>query len=135
VASTEELVRRSLDAWNAEDLDALLACAHPDIQVDFSANPLFPGLEEVYRGHDGVRRWWATFTEPFEFIRVEPVRLVASADRAVALLHFEARGKSSGAAVDLQLVNRWTCADGLIVLYEGVPDFEAAVSEAGLDDG
>lgn len=134
MADHVDLVQRSLEAWNAEDLDRLVACAHPEIEIDFSANPLFPGLEDVYRGHDGLRRWWADFKEPFEFIRVEPVRLVAGEDRAVGLLHFEARGKSSGVAVDLQLVNRWTYRDGLIVLYEGVPDFEQALAEAELSD-
>jgi len=49
-------IARWIAAFNARDLDAMLAWTHPD--VDF--HPLWlPGVRRTYRGHDGVRRWFA----------------------------------------------------------------------------
>lgn len=51
----ETVLRCWFDAFNARELDAMLACMHPG--VDF--HPLrLHGLASAYRGHDGVRRWF-----------------------------------------------------------------------------
>jgi SnoaL-like domain len=52
----ELIIARWIDAFNARDLDAMLAWMHP--AVDFQ--PLWlGGLRRTYRGHDGVRCWFA----------------------------------------------------------------------------
>jgi hypothetical protein len=53
---SQATVSRWVDAFNARDLDAMLTCL--DVEVDF--HPLqVAGLERSYRGHAGVRRWFA----------------------------------------------------------------------------
>jgi ketosteroid isomerase-like protein len=48
-------VSRWVDAFNARDIDRLLADLHPEIVL----HPLrFPGLAGGYHGHDGVREWF-----------------------------------------------------------------------------
>lgn len=50
----EAVVRRWFDAFNAREIDAMLAEMHP--RVDF--HPLrLHGVESSYHGHDGVRSW------------------------------------------------------------------------------
>jgi hypothetical protein len=44
-----ELIRRFYDAFNAEDLDALVATLHPAVELVTPRGPRF--------GHDGARVW------------------------------------------------------------------------------
>ena len=54
--SQEGIVTRWVDAFNARDLDRILACFAGN--VDF--HPLrLSGIAASYRGHDGVREWFA----------------------------------------------------------------------------
>ena len=50
-----ELFRRSLDAFNRGDVEAWLATIHPD--VTFA--PIRASVEGAYRGHAGIRRFFA----------------------------------------------------------------------------
>ena len=57
-AETESVVWRWVEAFNARDLDGMLACVAEDI--DF--HPLrVSGLASSYRGRDGVREWFERF--------------------------------------------------------------------------
>jgi SnoaL-like domain len=57
---SEKLVVRWVEAFNARDLTAMLACLAEE--VDF--HPLrLAGVLGCYRGHDGVREWLATLEQ------------------------------------------------------------------------
>jgi ketosteroid isomerase-like protein len=59
-----ELVRRAIAAYNRRDFDALRALNHPEIELDYSASR---GVEAgIYRGEDGVFRFYRGFFETFE---------------------------------------------------------------------
>lgn len=52
----ETVVSRWVDAFNARDVEGMLACLDPDV----SFRPLrLRGLDRSYLGHDGVQRWFA----------------------------------------------------------------------------
>src|SRR5215204_309672 len=74
----EPLLRRTYDAFNARDIDAVLAVMHPDVD--------WPNAWEGGRvhGHDAVREYW---TRQFAAIdgRVEPVGFSARDDGRVAV--------------------------------------------------
>jgi ketosteroid isomerase-like protein len=53
-----EAVRRGVQAWNADDLDAFLAELDPEVEWHPSIEPALEGGETTYRGLDGVRRAW-----------------------------------------------------------------------------
>jgi len=53
---SEMIVVRWVEAFNARDLDGMLACLAED--VDFYPLRL-NGMDGRYRGHDGVREWFA----------------------------------------------------------------------------
>jgi ketosteroid isomerase-like protein len=53
-----EAVRRGVQAWNADDLDAFLAELDPDVEWHPSIEPALEGGETTYRGHDGARKAW-----------------------------------------------------------------------------
>lgn len=52
--SRQTIVSRSVEAFNARDLDAILAGLARDVEF----HPLrLSGIAATYRGHDGVREW------------------------------------------------------------------------------
>jgi ketosteroid isomerase-like protein len=61
-----DLTYRAFQAFEDRDLDALLAMLDDDVE----AFPILSGMEGGYRGHDGIRRWWAGLTGTFpDFVR------------------------------------------------------------------
>ena len=52
-------VRRWVDAFDARDIEGMLACLDPEVRF----HPLrLNGLDGSYRGHGGVQRWFAQLT-------------------------------------------------------------------------
>ena len=131
MSSNLVLVEKALEAWNAGDLDRILELAHPEIELDFSAAQIFPGLDDVYRGHDGLRTWWHTFREPFEYLHVTAREFAEHGDRVAAAIHWEGRGAASGAVVELDFANAWAIRDGLIVRFEGHHSLDTALGAGG----
>src|SRR3954462_5247978 len=86
-----ELAQRGYAAWNADDLEALLSICHDE--VEYHTSGVFPGLEPVYPGKEGVRRWWETFHEPWSEIKVIPERIAEWRDGVAVLIRFEWTGR------------------------------------------
>ena len=64
------LVSRWVDAFNAKDLEGMLARLDPDVRF----HPLrLSGLDRSYRGHDGVQRWFVQLAR----LRYEHVIIVS----------------------------------------------------------
>jgi hypothetical protein len=58
--SSDVLVRQWVDAFNARDLDGMLARLDPEVRL----HPLrLRGLDGSYRSRDGVQRWFARLTQ------------------------------------------------------------------------
>ena len=57
--SSEATIGGWFDAFNRRDLDGMLV--RFDSAIEF--RPLrFPGIDHVYKGHDGIRHWFAAVT-------------------------------------------------------------------------
>jgi ketosteroid isomerase-like protein len=121
----DELAKRSFDAWNRDDVEAWLPTLSPDVVYHVSG--IFPGLETVYVGHDGIRDFWRAMHEPWEELRLEFEKLVSLDDgHVVAAFRFRAVGAGSGAPVDLTFSNAVRIEDGLIAeLFAGRTHNEA----------
>jgi ketosteroid isomerase-like protein len=133
-ADPVEAARRIVEAWNDDDVEACLVLVHPEAELDFRDYPFFPGLDELYVGHEGFRRWWAEVKEPFEYFHSEAKRFIREGDKVVAPVHFKARGKNSGVEVELDFANFWTFRDGLVLRFEAYPSLELALEAADLSD-
>jgi hypothetical protein len=68
-STPEATVSRWIDAVNAWDLDAMLGCLDPEVEL----HPLrLWGLVRAYRGHDGVARWFSQMlADPHRIVIVE----------------------------------------------------------------
>ncbi|MGH3043300.1 MAG: nuclear transport factor 2 family protein [Gaiellaceae bacterium] len=108
---SEELLRRTYDAFNARDLDTALALMQQD--VDWP-NAIDGGR---VRGHDAVRAYWE---RQFETIdpRVEPESIEEVEGRVVAAVHQVVRDREGTVLADQRVRNVYTVRDGLIARME-----------------
>src|SRR5438046_174594 len=72
-----ELQRRFTEAFNARDVDALIALCDPNIEI----HSTFAELGAVYHGHDGLRRWHRDFETPGRTFAWKSSRTSISASR------------------------------------------------------
>jgi ketosteroid isomerase-like protein len=62
-------VRAGYDAFNCRDLNGILALLSDDIEFRMPLDPM--GMHPVFRGRDGVTRFYARVWEGFDEIRLE----------------------------------------------------------------
>ena len=95
-----EIVRAAIEAWNRGDIDAWISAW--DERAEF--HPLCAQLEgDVYRGHDGLRRFVAEMAEEWEEVRFEVDEIRGAGEQVVALGRGRARGQTSGVERDAPL--------------------------------
>jgi ketosteroid isomerase-like protein len=125
-----ELAERGYRAWNDDDLEALLAVCHPE--VEYHTSGVFPGLEPVYRGQEGFRQWWDAFHEPWRQIKVIPERIAERPDGVAVLIRFEGTGRQ-GIETTMQFINTIEIRDRLAYRFDSEPPSEEALRKYGLD--
>jgi ketosteroid isomerase-like protein len=123
-----EIIRGLYDAANRRDAEAYLAGLAP--AIEFHLSGAFPDLDDVYRGHAGIREFNDLFIEPWEELSVEPDKIIEIDDRVLALVHFRARGRD-GIEVQLPLAHVWTMKNGLAVRMDAYSDHQKALEAAG----
>ena len=104
----EDLLRTLYRAFNARDMDTVLAALHADV---IWANGLHGGH---VRGHDGVRRYW---TRQWQTIdpHVEPLGFAQEgAGRTVVTVHQVVRDRAEKLLVDAIVQHAYVIEDGLI---------------------
>jgi steroid delta-isomerase-like uncharacterized protein len=77
--ATLDTVRRFQDAWNAHDLDGVMALMTEDCVFESTWPP--PDGERV-AGHEAMRAFWARFFEQSPAARIEVEELFGCDDRA-----------------------------------------------------
>ena len=95
----------------------MLEYVHPDFEME-----TLPGIAaepQVYRGHDGVRRWWDSFYEIMDEVTVEADEVTEiGPDRALIHFKMRARGHASGIEVTQEARAVATVRDGLTLRLE-----------------
>ena len=126
-----ELVRRTIDLWNARDIDQALEELADDCEMDWS-NSIGP-LKGIYRGREGVLKLWMSFLDAWDTVHWDPEDIIEVDDtRVVVVNHVRMRGRGSGVDVDATGVQLWTIETGKaqrIKLYQSKSD---ALKAAGL---
>ena len=109
MSEAADIVRRSFERFNANDVDGALELMDPEVQ--FHDVPEIPG-STVYRGREGIRRWWATVKDPMEELRFEFVEVTEGTEKLAVLTRAVGRGRGSGAEVDWTFTTVWGSATG-----------------------
>jgi ketosteroid isomerase-like protein len=126
-----ELTRRVYEAFNARDIEALIAYCDPSIEY----HSTFAVVGGVYHGHDGMRGWQRDYEDAWgDQIGVEAEAYFDLGEYTLAFQVLHGRGSHSGAEVALPgaLVARWR--DGLLVYAKGYADREDALSDLGVTE-
>lgn len=126
-----ELHRRALEVFNQRDLDAFLPLVHPDIEY----HPVLASISgvEVYRGYEGVRRWFADFDEVFgDDVHVEPEAFFDLGEQTLVFYTLHARGRQSGAPVAMPFAQALTWENHLTVKGVIYTDREEALRDLGV---
>lgn len=126
-----EALRRGFDAWNRGDLDEWLAGFAPEGELHTSDR--FPG-QGVYRGREGLERYWAEIHEAAEEISITVTDMRAIGDKVFVAVTAGGRGKLSGVPVEGPIWFVATFRDGLVVRTENYPEAEQALEAAGLSE-
>jgi ketosteroid isomerase-like protein len=127
--SPTEIAERGYAAWNDEDLEGMLTICHPE--AEYYSSGVFPGMDHVYRGKAGIRRWWETFHEPWREIKVIPERIAERPQGVAVLIRFEGTGRQ-GIETTMHFINTMEFRDGLIHRLDAQPASEEAIRELGL---
>jgi ketosteroid isomerase-like protein len=116
-ATDVELVQRGFDALASGGVEAMLEFVHPEFEME-----TLPGIAaepQVYRGHDGVRRWFDSFYEVMDDIAIEPLSYEEVGPGRV-LVEFKLRARGQGSGIEVEQVAKATASnrDGLLVSLE-----------------
>jgi ketosteroid isomerase-like protein len=130
-AELVERYREALEAWNNRDLVWILEQAAPDLE--FHTAGIFPGVEPVYRGREGMVEFWTTFIEePWALFRLEIDSLTeAGADRVLALITFHGTERGSGEEVTLPYAHLASFRGEQVVRIDAFDDWDTARRAAG----
>jgi ketosteroid isomerase-like protein len=130
-----EIVRRIYDAVARGDNVAPFELYAPDIEWDVRTSPpALLGLEPVYHGHEGVRRFWRDWLSAFERLDFELEELIDAGDRVLAVIHQRAVGRLSHIAFDDRVFAVWTLRDGKVARMRAYLDRDEALEAAGLSE-
>ncbi len=126
-------LERGFAAWNQLDVDGVMEVLAEDIV--WRTGGALPGIGLVYEGHEGVRRFFEEFAEPWKEISVEILDVIEDReDQIVLLTRFHARGRE-GIEVDGRFFHiyrydeRHRCREFRAYVEE---EKEGALREAGL---
>jgi uncharacterized protein len=127
-----DLARDAIGAFQRGDIEELLAYTDPDVELH---SAIVGGAEgNVYRGHDGWRRWYADSFESFEELDNQLSEFRDLDDRVVALGRVRARGRESGVELDSEMGWVFTFRDGKLIRAAGFLSQAAALEAAGLSE-
>jgi ketosteroid isomerase-like protein len=127
-----QLMRRFNDAFNARDIDAMLAICDPSIEFH-SAFAAVGGA--VYHGHDGLRRWHKDYDDAWGAeIRIASAEYFDLDQQTLTFVVLRGRGRHSRAAVEMApaQVVRWR--DGMMVYLEVYTKREDALRDLGVSE-
>ena len=125
-----ELVKRSFEAMSAWDVDGLLDLYDPDVEF----LPLTGTRVETggYRGHEGVRAYFAEARDLWDVLEPEGHEYTEIGDRVVVAGRCRVRGRHSGA--ESQPACAWVIGvrDGAIVSHRTCATYDEALEAAGV---
>jgi ketosteroid isomerase-like protein len=125
-----EIVRRVFEAVNSEDIELTLALTHPDFEVEVP--PELSAEPDVYRGVEGMRRYWQSFREAMDEIRFRAEQLWDAGDSVVVAMIVTAKGRQTAIAVEQRPVTVWRMRDGKVVRITIFTSLAEGLASAGL---
>jgi ketosteroid isomerase-like protein len=125
-----EIVKRGFEALDAGGVDAMIELLDPDFEA--TVPPELSVEPDTYRGHEGMRRYFAAF-EGLDEVRFEFVDAVARDDKVVATMRLRAKGTDTGIEVEQLAYQLWTIREGMAVRVEAYANKADALAAAAIE--
>ncbi|TMM18816.1 MAG: hypothetical protein E6F96_04970 [Actinobacteria bacterium] len=125
-----EILREGLQAFSDGDIERILQFTHPEFEAIVPAE-LSPE-PDTYRGHDGVRRYFASFAEAMEDIHFQPERFWDAGDAVVVAMRMTAKGRQTSIEVEQRFAQIWTLLDDKARSVRTFSSVRQALEAAGL---
>jgi len=130
-----EVVQAAFEAWQRDDFDAFLSVIHPNIEWHAVLQRLVEGPESLYRGHDGMRRFWSDYRTELSHMQVEAQGLRdVGDDRVLLLVRFQWRGVASGIEMESPVGLVMTLRDGKVIRSFDYLSHQEALEAVGLEE-
>ena len=129
-----EQAKRSVDAYNRRDVEALLEELDPEVEWHPALLVLLGGEATVYRGHEGVRELMREIDDVLDEIHVEYSEIRDLGDRVVAIGRLRTRGKASGAETESPIATVSDLRNGKSIRIRTYLDPKEALEAAGLSE-
>ncbi len=127
-ADNVRLVQGGFEALSEGGVEALLPFLHPEFEVTTPAN--LAAEPDTYRGHEGVRRYFASFYDAMDEVRFEPREFREAGGRVIVPVTLTARGRTTGIEARQEFVMTWTLRDGKALRVEAFATLEEALQAA-----
>jgi len=119
--------------WEVEAIREAAGRAYsPDVELTTLASGLGSGVDQFYRGADGLARYLREWLEPFSEYYLESLDYVDAGDCVLVPSRQWGVGEGSGAKVELELTTLYELRDGKIVRMHQYDTLEEAREAAGL---
>jgi ketosteroid isomerase-like protein len=128
----KELIESALRAYGTDGVEGMLPYVHPEFTMtttaDIAAEP------DTYEGHDGLRRYFGSFLEVMDDVRIEPTEVEPRGERVLMEFDLVATGKATGIEVRQQGHAIWELNDDRlrrVTFFRTAGEARAAFGEAG----
>ena len=124
-----EIAGRAGEAILRRDVDALGKLLAPGCEI---APPRADVEQTVFRGPDAVSRWFAATDEAWESMTWETESIREGPDWVLGFTRLRARGRESGAELDVPAAGVFRFRDGLITAIRVYTSRADALADLGL---
>jgi ketosteroid isomerase-like protein len=125
-----ERLRQGIEAYNRRGVEAIFDLIDPDFEAETA--PELSAEPDVYRGYEGIRRYFASFEEVMEEIRFQPEEFIDAGDQIVTSFRLSAIGRGTGIRVEQRAFGVWTMRNGKALALKTYAERAEALEAAGL---
>jgi ketosteroid isomerase-like protein len=127
--SNVEILQRAYAKLREGGPDAILEFIDPKFEA--VAPPELSVEPQTYRGHEGVKRWFDSFYDAVDEVRIEPEEYIDAGEHVVTPIRIVVKGHESGIEVAQPVTFLWTMRSGRAVKLQPYPDKQAALRALG----
>ena len=124
------MIRQLIEAFERRDVEAVVALAHPDVEFHSVTGEVLG--HNPYRGHDGLRSYFADEAQVWDELRISVEQMVPHDGQLIALGRVWAR--AGARLIDDSAGWIWRLTDGKVVYGRVFQSAARAREAAGLDD-
>jgi ketosteroid isomerase-like protein len=125
------VIKQVFDAFERRDVDAMLKLMDPDVEF-FAPTATLAHEGTSYRGHEGIRSYFADVERLWEELQATPAEYRADGDTVLVLGQIHVRG-AVGYLADSPAAWLWQLANGRVIKGHVYTNPDDAVRDAAIE--